>query len=81
MVLKDGTKEDFSYRKCLENLVRKKYPDLAESFNGKYFKKPSGRRDQTPNPAGEQTPTPAGEQTPTKAGEQTTTPVPMETNE
>ncbi|AET02314.2 DNA-directed RNA polymerase [Medicago truncatula] len=79
VVLKDGKKEDFSYRKCLENLVRKKYPETAESFCGKYFRKPQPRvkRDQTPNPAGEQTaaPNPAGEQTaaPNPAGEQTAT--------
>ncbi|XP_058765597.1 DNA-directed RNA polymerase V subunit 1 isoform X1 [Vicia villosa] len=90
VVLKDGKKEDFSYRKCLENFVRKKYPDIAESFCGKYFKKPQPRvkRDLTPNPVGEQTsnPTPAGEQPatlnpaeeqtsiPNSAGEQTATP-------
>ncbi|GAU37621.1 hypothetical protein TSUD_365410 [Trifolium subterraneum] len=81
VVLKDGKKEDFSYRKCLENLVRKTFPETAESFCGKYFRKPQPRvkRDQTPNPAGgEQTanPNPAGEQTatPNPAGEQTTTP-------
>ncbi|PNX78397.1 DNA-directed RNA polymerase e subunit 1-like protein, partial [Trifolium pratense] len=89
VVLKDGKKEDFSYRKCLENLVRKKFPETAESFCGKYFRKPQPRvkRDQTPNPAGEQTatPNPAGEHTsnpnpereqtsnPNPAGEQTTT--------
>lgn len=84
VVLKDGKKEDFSYRKCLENLVRKKYPDTAESFCGKYFKKPQPqprvKRDLTPNPAGEQTsiPTPAGEQPATSnpAGEQTSVPTP-----
>ncbi|CAL0328767.1 unnamed protein product [Lupinus luteus] len=43
VVLKNGKKEDFSYRKCLENLVRKKYPDVAESFNDKHFRKPRGR--------------------------------------
>ncbi|XP_019450524.1 PREDICTED: protein DCL, chloroplastic-like [Lupinus angustifolius] len=50
VVLKDGKKEDFSYRKCLENLVRKKYPDVAESFIGKHFRKPRGRAggDQAP---------------------------------
>lgn len=67
MVLKDGRSEDFSYRKCLENLVKKKYPDLAESFNGKYFRKPRPRQDQTPTSAGDQTPTPAGAQPQTTA--------------
>ncbi|KAK7283942.1 hypothetical protein RIF29_13692 [Crotalaria pallida] len=38
VVLKDGKKEDFSYRKCLENMVRKKYPDIAESFIGKFWR-------------------------------------------
>ncbi|CAJ2666627.1 unnamed protein product [Trifolium pratense] len=94
VVLKDGKKEDFSYRKCLENLVRKKFPETAESFCGKYFRKPRPRekREQTPNPAGEQTanPNPAGEQTatpnpigeqtsnPNPAGDQTSTPNPVE---
>ncbi|GAB2235793.1 hypothetical protein Drorol1_Dr00026234 [Drosera rotundifolia] len=39
VVTTDGQKEDFSYRKCLENLVRTKYPDVAESFLMKYFKR------------------------------------------
>jgi DNA-directed RNA polymerase-5 subunit 1 len=86
VVLKDGKREDFSYRKCLENLVRKKFPETAESFCGKYFRKsqPRVKRDQTPNPAGEQTatPNPAGEQTstPNPAGEQTTTPTGEQTS-
>ncbi|XP_057453654.1 DNA-directed RNA polymerase V subunit 1-like isoform X2 [Lotus japonicus] len=67
VVLKDGRSEDFSYRKCLENLVKKKYPDLAESFNGKYFRKPRPRQNQTPTSAGDQTPTPAGDQPQTTA--------------
>ncbi|PIA52516.1 hypothetical protein AQUCO_01000412v1 [Aquilegia coerulea] len=33
----DGHREDFSYHKCLENFVKEKYPDLAESFIGKYW--------------------------------------------
>ncbi|XP_061336787.1 DNA-directed RNA polymerase V subunit 1 [Gastrolobium bilobum] len=74
VVLKDGRREDFSYRKCLDNFIKKKYPaDLAESFIGKYFWKPRGRGDRTTTPMGEQTPTPMGEQTPTN--------VPAETNE
>ncbi|WMV11633.1 hypothetical protein MTR67_005018 [Solanum verrucosum] len=40
VVSTDGAKQDFSTRKCLENFVRSKYPDKAESFNEKYFKKP-----------------------------------------
>jgi DNA-directed RNA polymerase-5 subunit 1 len=74
VVLKDGQREDFSYRKCMENFVRKKYPDIAESFVGKYFRKPRGRGDQTATPAGDQTATPAGDQTATPAGDQTATP-------
>ncbi|KAF7152076.1 hypothetical protein RHSIM_Rhsim01G0124000 [Rhododendron simsii] len=35
----DGRKEDFSYLKCLENFIKGKYPDRAEAFIGKYFKK------------------------------------------
>ena len=42
----DGHKEDFSYRKCLENFIKGKYPDRAESFIGKYFKKPQPRPNQ-----------------------------------
>lgn len=74
MVLKDGKKEDFSYRKCLESFVRKKYADTAESFCGKYFRKPRPKRDQIANSGGEQTANPGGEQTATPGGEQTTTP-------
>ncbi|XP_058099777.1 DNA-directed RNA polymerase V subunit 1-like [Magnolia sinica] len=33
------TVADFSYLKCLENYVKEKYPDGAEAFNQKYFKK------------------------------------------
>ncbi|KAI3445134.1 hypothetical protein Pfo_001799 [Paulownia fortunei] len=39
----DGGKADFSYRKCLENFIRGKYPDKAEAFIPKYFKKPQPR--------------------------------------
>ncbi|GFY90510.1 nuclear RNA polymerase D1B [Actinidia rufa] len=46
VVSTDGRKEDFSYRKCLENFIKGKYPDRAESFNGKYFKKPQPRPNQ-----------------------------------
>jgi len=35
----DGRKEDFSYLKCLENFIKGKYPDRAEDFIGKYFRK------------------------------------------
>ncbi|KAK9282648.1 hypothetical protein L1049_010867 [Liquidambar formosana] len=52
IVSTDGHKEDFSYRKCLENFVRGKYPDIAESFVGKYFRKPrsGGNRERNPIP-------------------------------
>ncbi|CAL5339826.1 unnamed protein product [Camellia sinensis] len=43
IVSTDGNKVDFSYRKCLENFIKGKYPDKAEAFNGKYFKKPQPR--------------------------------------
>ncbi|XP_028798960.1 DNA-directed RNA polymerase V subunit 1 [Neltuma alba] len=47
LVLKDGQKQDFSYRKCLDNFLKTKYPEMAEEFGGKYFKK---RREQNPPP-------------------------------
>uniref|UniRef100_A0A0E0CDC3 DNA-directed RNA polymerase n=1 Tax=Oryza meridionalis TaxID=40149 RepID=A0A0E0CDC3_9ORYZ len=34
----DGSRKDFSYKKCLENYIRAQYPDAADSFCGKYFK-------------------------------------------
>ncbi|XP_026407957.1 DNA-directed RNA polymerase V subunit 1-like isoform X1 [Papaver somniferum] len=43
VVSTDGRKEDFSYRKCLENFVKEKHAAVAESFNEKYFKKPQPR--------------------------------------
>ncbi|GAB2272298.1 hypothetical protein Dimus_007118 [Dionaea muscipula] len=46
VVTTDGQKEDFSYLKCLENLIRAKHPDRAESFIGKYFIRPRGSREQ-----------------------------------
>ncbi|KAL0379812.1 UNVERIFIED_CONTAM: DNA-directed RNA polymerase V subunit, partial [Sesamum angustifolium] len=48
----DGSKADFSYRKCLENFIKGKYPDKAEAFIAKYFKKsqprPGWNRDRPP---------------------------------
>ncbi|KAK8941729.1 DNA-directed RNA polymerase E subunit 1 [Platanthera guangdongensis] len=41
VVSKDGTKTDFSYHKCLMNLVLQKFPEHGASFNSKYFKKRS----------------------------------------
>ncbi|XP_077224209.1 nuclear RNA polymerase D1B [Tasmannia lanceolata] len=35
----NGLVEDFSYIKCMENYVKEKYPETAESFNKKYFRK------------------------------------------
>ncbi|TKY68288.1 DNA-directed RNA polymerase V subunit 1 [Spatholobus suberectus] len=67
VVLKDGRREDFSYRKCLDNWIRKKYPDLAESFVSKYFRKPRGRGDQTATPGRDEAATP-GDQTSTSRG-------------
>ncbi|KAL8161234.1 hypothetical protein V2J09_012723 [Rumex salicifolius] len=51
----DGQKQDFSYRKCMENLVKKKYPDLAESFFSKYWRRPrnAGDNEQGPKNAGD----------------------------
>uniref|UniRef100_J3L864 DNA-directed RNA polymerase subunit n=1 Tax=Oryza brachyantha TaxID=4533 RepID=J3L864_ORYBR len=34
----DGSRKDFSYKKCLENYIRVHYPDAADSFCRKYFK-------------------------------------------
>jgi len=80
VVLKDGQREDFSYLKCLGNWIRKKYPDLAEAFLGKYFRKPRRRQDQTANPRGDQTAMPVQDEASTPA-DQTSTPGPVETNE
>lgn len=41
VVSKDGTKTDFSYHKCLMNLVLQKFPEHGASFNSKYFRKRS----------------------------------------
>lgn len=84
VVLKDGRREDFSYRKCLDNLVKKKYPDVAESFISKYFWKPRPRGDQAGTPGlTEQASTPGlTEQAPTPGlTEQAPTPGLPETNE
>ncbi|XP_043811761.1 DNA-directed RNA polymerase V subunit 1 isoform X2 [Manihot esculenta] len=43
VVSTDGSKQDFSYRKCLENFIKGKYPDLAEEFIEKYFTRPRAR--------------------------------------
>ncbi|CAN8284790.1 unnamed protein product [Cochlearia groenlandica] len=38
VVSTDGSKQDFSYRKCINNYLVEKYPNLAEEFIGKYFR-------------------------------------------
>ncbi|KDP40529.1 hypothetical protein JCGZ_24528 [Jatropha curcas] len=55
VVSTDGCEQDFSYRKCLENFVKGKYPDLAEEFNGKYFARPRSRGIQLQNVVSERT--------------------------
>ncbi|GAV75269.1 RNA_pol_Rpb1_2 domain-containing protein/RNA_pol_Rpb1_3 domain-containing protein/RNA_pol_Rpb1_1 domain-containing protein/RNA_pol_Rpb1_5 domain-containing protein/DUF3223 domain-containing protein [Cephalotus follicularis] len=44
IVSTDGLKQDFSYRKCLDNYIKGKYPNLAEEFIAKYFRKPHNDR-------------------------------------
>ncbi|ESQ52703.1 hypothetical protein EUTSA_v10016128mg [Eutrema salsugineum] len=39
VVSTDGAKQDFSYRKCIINYVMEKFPNLAEEFIGKYYKR------------------------------------------
>ncbi|KAJ6694783.1 DNA-DIRECTED RNA polymerase V SUBUNIT 1 [Salix koriyanagi] len=51
IVSTDGCKQDFSYRKCLENFIKGKYPDLADDFVAKYFAR-RGNRQRTPAPDG-----------------------------
>ncbi|KAL5733955.1 hypothetical protein ACOSP7_031816 [Xanthoceras sorbifolium] len=50
VVSTDGLRQDFSYRKCLDNFIRGKYPDLADEFLAKYFKPRTGgvKREQNP---------------------------------
>ncbi|PWA86646.1 nuclear RNA polymerase D1B [Artemisia annua] len=43
VVSTDGRKEDFSYIKCLQNFVIRKYPDKGDEFISKYLKKPRPR--------------------------------------
>ncbi|XP_008465860.1 DNA-directed RNA polymerase V subunit 1 [Cucumis melo] len=54
VVTTDGHKEDFSYRKCLDNFIKGKYPDMAEMFVAKYFRKPRPNRNRDRNPASEE---------------------------
>ncbi|KAF5206332.1 Dna-directed rna polymerase v subunit, partial [Thalictrum thalictroides] len=46
IVSTDGHREDFSYRKCLENFIKDKYPELAASFVEKYWPHSRGQRVQ-----------------------------------
>ncbi|KAL6629149.1 hypothetical protein ACP70R_028914 [Stipagrostis hirtigluma subsp. patula] len=50
VVSTDGTCSDFSYLKCLENFVRKNYPEHAESICMKYIRR--RRRVQAPEADG-----------------------------
>ncbi|KAE8714772.1 DNA-directed RNA polymerase V subunit 1 [Hibiscus syriacus] len=56
VVTTDGHKQDFSYLKCLENMIKVKYPDLAEAFNPKYFRKSrfGGNRERSVAPENSQ---------------------------
>ncbi|XP_042062727.1 DNA-directed RNA polymerase V subunit 1-like [Salvia splendens] len=60
----DKVESDFSYRKCLDNFVNKKYPDKAEAFMPKYFRKPQPRagwnRDRVSGPPRSEAGTPRG---------------------
>ncbi|KAI9112831.1 hypothetical protein K1719_016148 [Acacia pycnantha] len=58
LVLKDGQKQDFSYRKCLDNFLKTKYPEMAEEFGGKYFRKRKEQNNPPPTPINEQNPPP-----------------------
>lgn len=53
----DGTKQDFSYRKCINNYLVEKFPNLAEEFIAKYFRK----RDNENRDKNSQEATPPGE--------------------
>lgn len=52
VVSSDGSREDFSYLKCMENFVRETYPEIAEAFCSKYFRKrlASDSRDEGRDP-------------------------------
>lgn len=39
VVSSDGSRADFSYIKCMENFVRHNFPEHADSFSRKYFRK------------------------------------------
>ncbi|XP_049934637.1 DNA-directed RNA polymerase V subunit 1 isoform X2 [Nymphaea colorata] len=50
VVSANGTREDFSYLKCIEHFVLEKYPENAEAFNKKYLAKK--RRDNSESNVG-----------------------------
>ncbi|KAL4196712.1 hypothetical protein AMTRI_Chr04g247570 [Amborella trichopoda] len=39
LMRKDGTEVDFSFWKCIKGLIRKKYPNYADSFILRHFRK------------------------------------------
>ena len=43
VVSADGSRADFSYIKCMENFIKGSYPDHAESFNRKFFRRRAER--------------------------------------
>ncbi|KAL4180669.1 hypothetical protein AMTRI_Chr12g267020 [Amborella trichopoda] len=50
----NGDCKDFSYKKCIENFIREKYPEEAASFNKKYFpEKHPPRAAEAPSPSAE----------------------------
>ncbi|KAM0952444.1 putative DNA-directed RNA polymerase [Dioscorea sansibarensis] len=51
VVSSNGSSADFSYLKCMENYVKIQFPEHAESFNRKYFKR---RRTEPTNQSGQQ---------------------------
>ncbi|KAG9151839.1 hypothetical protein Leryth_002107 [Lithospermum erythrorhizon] len=56
VVSTDKSQQDFSYRKCLDNFIKEKYPEKAEEFLAKYFKKRQpqqpGFNKESGNPSG-----------------------------
>ncbi|GLT94632.1 hypothetical protein SLE2022_123610 [Rubroshorea leprosula] len=56
VVTTDGLQEDFSYRNCLDNMIRGKYPNTAKEFIAKYFRKPRSGGNQEQNSVPPQTP-------------------------
>ncbi|ONK65887.1 uncharacterized protein A4U43_C06F2000 [Asparagus officinalis] len=71
VVSKDGSRADFSYIKCMENFIKGSYPDLAESFNRKFFRR---RRSEQPSNNDGQKPSNNDEQKPSNNDEQNAEP-------